>query len=106
MDELEALAAQLRTLREALRTRMNTTTVATESDRLYLQMLEVNHRIQMLNSVIFATNTAQVTQHLNAITDATRTVGEAIAAIDRLADVIGAVKNILGIVDGVIDLLS
>ncbi|NYT40377.1 hypothetical protein HZY97_06395 [Sphingomonas sp. R-74633] len=105
MGDLEALATQLRSLRETLRTQMNNATAA-DSDRLYLQILEINHRVQMLNSLLFSTGTAQLAAHQDALKAATEEVGDAIRDIEGLANVIGAVKNILGIVDGVIDLLA
>jgi hypothetical protein len=103
---LTTLAGQLAEVRETLMGQITATNDPDEAKRLYALLLKVNYQEQTIGSLLFSIGTAQATQHLGAINDATKEIGEAIKDIEQLANVIGAVKNILGIVDGVIDLLT
>ena len=105
-DCLRTLAGQLSEVREQLMAQITATTDPDEAKRLYALLLKVNYQEQTINSLLFSIGTAQATSHLGAIEQATTEIGDAIKDIERLSNVIGAVKNILGIVDGVIDLLT
>ena len=105
-DALEAIATELETLRDEVRERMNGTSVKEESDRLFLQILEITHRLQMIDSILFKAGTEALTVHVEQIKAASGEVQKAVRDIDRLADVIDGVKNVLGIVDTVIDILA
>lgn len=105
-DELLTIAAALQMLRDDVRTRMNSTDVGAESDALFLQILEITHRLQMINAILFKQSTEDLSSQVAAIQAGTAEIHEAIRDIERLANAIAGIKSVLGIVDSVIDLIA
>lgn len=105
-NAVATMVTDLQAIRDGLRARMNATSAPDESDRLYLQILEITHRVQMLNALLFRQGTEALDAQVQAIEAATVEVRAAIEDQKAIAELVGAVKSVLGIVDGVIDLLS
>lgn len=103
---LSEIARALEALRDECRSRMNRTATPEESDRLYLQILEINHRLVMVHQLMLEQGFAELGAHVAAIRAAKEEVDAAIAEHEQLNAAIDGIKNILGIVDTVIDVVS
>jgi methionine salvage enolase-phosphatase E1 len=104
-QDLLAMADDLVVLRTQVRARMNDAT-ADESDALFLQILEINHRISMIDQILFKAATEDFSSFVQEIADQTDEIEKAIHEIEKIRKITGAIKNLLGIVDSVIDLVA
>lgn len=104
-QDLVAIADDLVLLRTQVRERMNGAT-AEESDALFLQILEINHRISMIDQILFITGTEDFSSFVQNIADQTDEIEQAIKEIEKIKKITGAIKNLLGIVDSLIDLIA
>lgn len=103
--QLRSIAAELEALRARVRDKMNESSAA-ESDQLFLQILEINHRLLMIDQTIFRAGTLELGDQVEAVRAATGEIQDKIDDIEQLAGVIEGIKSLLGIVDSVIDLLT
>jgi hypothetical protein len=103
--DLLAIADDLVQLRTQVREEMNGAT-AEESDALFLQILEINHRISMIDQLLFKAGTMDFSEFVKNIADQTDEIEKAIKEIENIKKITGAIKNLLGIVDSVIDLVA
>lgn len=104
-EDLLAIADDLVLLRAQVRDRMNGAT-AEESDALFLQILEINHRISMIDQILFKAGARDFSTFVKDIADQTDEIEQAIKEIEKIKRITGAIKNLLGIVDSVIDLIA
>ncbi len=67
------------------------------------EMQEVNHRIALTGSLLFAAQAAELDDKVAAIGKATKKVNAAIAKIQNIQALLGAMSEFLGLVDEAID---
>jgi hypothetical protein len=105
-SSLLVVIQELEAMRDDLRARMNVTSVPEDSDRLFLQIMEIGHRLQMLHALLFRDAVVAIDDEVGRIQSATKDVRAAVEQQEAVAAVVNGVKSVLGIVDSVIDLLS
>lgn len=67
------------------------------------EMQEVNHRIALTGSLLFAAQAAELDSKVAAIGKATAKVNAAIAQVQNVQALLGALSDFLGLVDEAID---
>lgn len=102
---LGEVVAQISATRDAVRAQMNSATDPAQSDKLFLQIIELTHRITMLNQLMFKDGSKNLDGELDQIKQATADVKKAIKEVQGIANVVSAVRSLLGIADTIIGLL-
>jgi prefoldin subunit 5 len=95
-----ALVLQLRKLNDSL----DDVTDSNRAQAIVREMQEVNHRIALTGSLLFAAQAQELDDKVAEISKATKTVNAAVADIENLQAFLDAISEFLGLVDEAIDL--
>lgn len=83
---------------------MQVTPDAATRQALITEMTEVTHRIQVVGGLLFAAQSDELCESVDAVRKGTKAVNAGIAGIADLAAFLGAMNAFLGLVDDAIDL--
>jgi len=103
-DSLRLLQDTLIKTHAKLREAIPNAADAAARQALLTEMGEVTHRVQVVGSLLFKSQTQGLSEQVKAVTSATRQVNAAIAGIKQFKDFIDGMSKFLSLVDTAIDL--
>ncbi len=100
---IESTLTDLRNIHEDLWTRFNDSDDVEARVALHQEMLEVFHRMQIAQRLLFRQQTAALARRAQEVTVATKELHRQIKSLKKVTEVIGKISKFLGVVDKLLD---
>jgi hypothetical protein len=103
-DSMRNLQSTLMGVLKQLHDSLDNVTDPDRAQAIVREMQEVNHRIALVGSLLFAAQARELDDKVAEVRKGTRAVNAAIANLKNFTEFLGAMSDFLGLVDQAIDL--